>query len=166
MLFCCRRVSNVHVFITGRTGKTDRMQGFISRKDSYMDDNMDKENIPAMNGATSTIRRLGFVAAGIGLGSVFTYLLFKALGGRTDKSSRRHLPDHIVDDRGTGQEKAAHILRNLRDRAFEASDEKLALALGRPVEEVAAWNAGRELIDDDVVMKARGIAMNRGIHIE
>jgi hypothetical protein len=131
-----------------------------------MNDNMEKENLPAMNGATSTIRRFGFVAAGIGLGSVLAYLLFKALGGRTDRSLRRHLPDHIVDDRGTGQEKAAHILRNLRDRAFEASDEKLALALGRPVEEVTAWNAGRELIDDDAVMKARGIAMNRGIHIE
>jgi hypothetical protein len=162
MLFCCGRVSSVHVFITGRTGKTGRMRAFNSRKDSYMDNNIEKENLPAMN----TIRRFGFVAAGIGLGSVVAYLLFKALGGRSDRSLRRHLPDHIVDDRGTGQEKAAHILRNLRDRAFEASDEKLALALGRPVEEVAAWNAGRELIDDDVVMKARGIAMNRGVHIE
>jgi hypothetical protein len=31
---------------------------------------------------------------------------------------------------------------------------------------VAGWNAGRELIDDDVVMKARGIAMHRGVHVE
>jgi hypothetical protein len=58
------------------------------------------------------------------------------------------------------------MLRKLRDRAFEASDEKLALALGRPVEEVTAWNVGQELIDDDVVMKARGIAIHRGVHIE
>jgi hypothetical protein len=58
------------------------------------------------------------------------------------------------------------MLLNLRDRAFEFSDEKLALALGRPVEEIEAWNAGVEIIDDDVVMKARGIAMNRGVHIE
>ncbi|HEY2976203.1 MAG TPA: hypothetical protein VGJ48_27055 [Pyrinomonadaceae bacterium] len=84
---------NVHVFITGRTGKTDRMQGFNSRKDSYMNDNMEKENLPAMNGASSTIRRFGFAAAGIGLGSVLAYLLFKALGGRTDRSLRRHLPE-------------------------------------------------------------------------
>ncbi|MBA2527287.1 MAG: hypothetical protein H0V18_16130 [Pyrinomonadaceae bacterium] len=55
---------------------------------------------------------------------------------------------------------------NLRDRAFQASDERLALALGRPIEEVTAWNAGQEVIDDDVVMKARGIAMNRGVRIE
>ncbi len=134
-----------------------------------MENKIDKENQPAVIGATSGLRRLGIVAAGIGVGSVLAYLLSKALGalGKSqERSPTRHLPDHIVDDRGTGQEKAAKILRNLRDRAFEASDEKLALALGRPMEEVAAWNAGIELIDDDVVMKARGIAMNRGVHIE
>ncbi|MDQ3473261.1 MAG: hypothetical protein M3447_05940, partial [Acidobacteriota bacterium] len=75
-------------------------------------------------------------------------------------------PENIVDDRGTSQEKAARMLLKLRDRAFEASDEKLAVALGRPVEEIAGWNAGHELIDDDVVMKVRGIAMHRGVHIE
>jgi hypothetical protein len=74
--------------------------------------------------------------------------------------------DNIVDDRGTSQEKAARMLLKLRDRAFDASDEKLAVALGRPVEEVAGWSAADALIDDDVVMKARGIAMNRGVHIE
>ena len=76
------------------------------------------------------------------------------------------MPEKIVDDRGTTQQKAAKILRNLRDRAFEASDEKLALALGRPLDEVTAWNAGSEIIDDDVVMKARGIAMHRGVLVE
>ena len=58
------------------------------------------------------------------------------------------------------------MILNLRDRAFEASDEKLAVALGRPVEEIVGWNAGQKLIDDDVVMKVRGIAMHRGVHIE
>jgi hypothetical protein len=57
-------------------------------------------------------------------------------------------------------------MHNLRDRAFEASDEKLAIALGRPLAEVKAWSAGRGLIDDDVLMKARGIALNRGVRIE
>jgi hypothetical protein len=99
------------------------------------------------------------------LGSLLAYLFSKARGGR-GRSAGRQFPDHIVDDRGTGQEKAARILRNLRDRAFEASDEKLAVALGRPMNEVAAWHAGQEVIDDDVVMKARGIAMNRGVRIE
>jgi hypothetical protein len=129
-----------------------------------MNNKLDRQNQQALINGTSTFRRLGIVAAGIGLGSVVAYLLSKALGGRNE--SGRHFPDHIVDDRGTGQEKAARILRNLRDRAFEASDEKLALALGRPIEEIAGWHAGRELIDDDVVMKARGIAMHRGVHVE
>jgi hypothetical protein len=131
-----------------------------------MDDKMAKENSQDVIGGRRGLRLLGIVAAGIGLGSVLGYLLSKALGGGTERSLGRHFPDHIVDDRGTGQKKAARILRNLRDRAFEASDEKLALALGRPLEEVAGWNAGREIIDDDVVMKARGIAMHRGVHID
>ncbi len=107
--------------------------------------------------------RVGIFAAGIGLGSALVYLLAKALGGQAKQSGR---PENIVDDRGTGQEKAARMLLKLRDRAFDASDEKLAVALGRPVEEIVGWNAGDELIDDDVVMKVRGIAMHRGVHIE
>lgn len=117
-------------------------------------------------GNASRLRRLSLIVAGVGLGSALAYLLSRVLGGRKDVSPLRDFPDHIVDDRGTGQEKAAKILRKLRDRAFEASDEKLAVALGRPLEEVAAWNAGQQLIDDDVIMKARGIAMNRGVYIE
>lgn len=130
-----------------------------------MDNQIDTQNQQALINGSSRLRRMGIVAAGIGLGSVLTYLLSKALGGRTQRTERP-FADNIVDDRGTGQEKAAQILRNLRDRAFEASDEKLAVALGRPVEEVVGWNAGQELIDDDVVMKARGIAMHRGVHVE
>ena len=70
-----------------------------------------------------------------------------------------------VDDQGTDQSDAARILWLLRDRAFEGSNERLALALGRPKEEIDAWSEGSELIDSDVVMKARGIAMERGIDI-
>jgi hypothetical protein len=115
---------------------------------------------------SSRRRRVGLLIAGVGLGSALAYLLSRVLSGRTDAIPQRQFPDHIVDDRGTGQEKAAKIIRKLRDRAFEASDEKLALALGRPVEEIAAWNAGQQAIDDDVIMKARGIAMHRGVHVE
>ena len=122
-----------------------------------------KKNLRAFIGKPS---RLGLIVGGIGLGSAVAYLLSKARSGWKEGSRRRQFPDHIVDDRGTGQEKAAKILRKLRDRAFESSDERLALALGRPAEEVAAWSSGQQLIDDDVVMKARGIAMNRGVHVE
>jgi hypothetical protein len=115
---------------------------------------------------SSSFRWLGIVAAGIGLGAGLSYLLSRVLPHRERISAPTRFPNQPVDDRGTDQEQAARILRNLRDRAFQASDERLALALGRPTEEIAAWNMGQEVIDDDVVMKARGIAMHRGVRIE
>ena len=127
-----------------------------------MDYKSDEPNQEAIIKGRS-LRRLGIVAAGIGLGSVVAYLISKAFRGQARRPER---PEHIVDDRGTSQEKAARMLLKLRDRAFDASDEKLAVALGRPVEEVEGWTAANALIDDDVVMKARGIAMHRGVHIE
>ena len=75
--------------------------------------------------------------------------------------------DQAVDDRGTTQDEGRAILKRLRDQGFEASDEKLAVALGRPIEEVEAWTSeGAEPVDDDVIMKARGIAKERNIEIE
>lgn len=71
-----------------------------------------------------------------------------------------------VDDRGTNQTEGRALLRKLRDLGFDSSDQQLALALGRPIEEVEAWMGGAEPVDDDVVMKARGIATQRGLEIE
>jgi hypothetical protein len=71
-----------------------------------------------------------------------------------------------IDDRGTDQHEASEILKSVRDGAFESSDEKLALALGRPVEEIEAWTNGSGTIDGDVVMKARTLAMQRGVEIQ
>lgn len=74
-----------------------------------------------------------------------------------------------VDDRGTSEAGGREILKRLRDQGFEADDEKLAVALGRPVEEVQGWTAeggGDAAVDDDVIMKARGIAKERGIELE
>ncbi|MDT4955044.1 MAG: hypothetical protein QOJ02_3182 [Acidobacteriota bacterium] len=71
-----------------------------------------------------------------------------------------------VDDRGTNQAEGRALLKNLRDKGFDASDEKLSVALGRPVEEVTALMGEGEPVDDDIVMKARGIAKERGIEIE
>ena len=75
-------------------------------------------------------------------------------------------PDQAVDDRGTSPEAGRELLRRLRDQGFQASDEKLAVALGRPVEEVTAFIEGNEPVDDDLVMKVRGIAQQRGVTIE
>ena len=74
--------------------------------------------------------------------------------------------DNPVDDRGTDAAGGLALLRRLRDNGFESDDEKFAVALGRPVEEVSAWMAGAEPPDDDIIMKARGIAQERGIEIE
>ena len=74
--------------------------------------------------------------------------------------------DQQVDDKGTDQEQARQILTALRDRGFEGDNAKLAIALGRSTEQVEGLINGSETIDDDVVMKARGIALNRGIEVE
>ena len=79
---------------------------------------------------------------------------------------RETTTNEAVDDRGTDQAEGRAILKRLRDNGFESSDEKLAIALGRPIEEVQAWTGGAEPVDDDVIMKARGIAKERGIEIE
>ena len=74
--------------------------------------------------------------------------------------------DQEVDDKGTNQEEAQHMLEALRDQGFDSDNEKLAKALGRTIEQVDGMVKGAETIDDDVVMKARGIALHRGIKIE
>lgn len=122
-----------------------------------------------LNGLGRTLgsRWCGLLIGGVGVGAALYYLLGRGNpADREARARRRQLGENVVDDRGTTQDKASQILVNLRDRAFEASDERLALALGRPTEEVTAWQAGQELIDDDVIMKARGIAMHRGISVE
>ena len=73
---------------------------------------------------------------------------------------------HEIDDQGTDQIQASQILKQIRDDAFEASDEKLALALGRPTEEIEQWTHEGGLIDGDVVMKARALAIQRGLEVE
>jgi hypothetical protein len=71
-----------------------------------------------------------------------------------------------VDDKGTNQDEARHMLEALRDQGFDSDNEKFAKALGRSIEQVDAMINGAETIDDDAVMKARGIALHRGIPIE
>lgn len=71
-----------------------------------------------------------------------------------------------LDDQGTNQAEGRAIIKRLRDNAFDGSDEQLALALGRPVEEVEGWTGGAAPVDDDVLMKARGIAQERGVEVE
>jgi hypothetical protein len=74
--------------------------------------------------------------------------------------------DQQVDDKGTDQEQAQGMLTTLRDQGFDGDNQKLAIALGRSEEQVQNMISGAETIDDDIVMKARGISLNRGIEIE
>jgi hypothetical protein len=74
--------------------------------------------------------------------------------------------DQQVDDKGTDQEEAQRILTTLRDQGFDGDNGKLAVALGRSEAQMQAIITGAETIDDDVVMKARGIALNRGIDVQ
>jgi hypothetical protein len=83
-----------------------------------------------------------------------------------ERAEMENRSEQEVDDRGTTQAEGREILKRLRDNGFESSDEKLAVALGRPLEQVEAWTGGTEAVDDDVIMKARGIAKDRNIEIE
>lgn len=56
---------------------------------------------------------------------------------------------------------AAQLLTKLRNEVFEGSDSQLALALGRPLEEIEKWQRETEEIDEDGEMKIRGLAQER-----
>ena len=71
-----------------------------------------------------------------------------------------------VDDRGTSEGEGRELLIRLRDEGFKGDDENFAIALGRPLDEVTGMLSRGAAVDDDVVMKARGIAKERGFEIE
>jgi hypothetical protein len=84
----------------------------------------------------------------------------------TDEHKSGQATSQAVDDRGTSETEGRDLLTRLRDAGFQGNDEKFAVALGRPIEEVTQLLNGAATVDDDVVMKARGIAKERGIEIE
>lgn len=71
------------------------------------------------------------------------------------------IPEPEIDDCGTDQSKAARIMKKVRDEVFDASDEKLALELGRSTEEIAEWLQGEGTIDGDALMKVRALERER-----
>lgn len=71
-----------------------------------------------------------------------------------------------LDDRGTTAGHAAEMLQKML-AAFDGSKDKLAVALGRTEDEIShALSGNPEAFDDDLVMKMRGIAKERGIGLE
>ena len=81
-------------------------------------------------------------------------------------TQREPAAEQMLDDRGTGTREGLEFLKRLRDGGFDADNEKFALALGRPLEEIEAWMDGSQPPDDDIIMKARGIALQRGVAAE
>ena len=73
--------------------------------------------------------------------------------------------ENIVDDKGTNQNEARELLKNFCQNGFENNLDEAALVLGRPREELEDFLSGDEVIDDDLAMKIRGIAQERGITI-
>lgn len=74
--------------------------------------------------------------------------------------------EQIVDDQGTTQDQARQILEDLLVDGFEGDVDTTALALGRPSDEINQFLSEETEIDEDLVMKMRGIAQNRGIEVE
>ena len=74
--------------------------------------------------------------------------------------------ENLVDDQGTTQDEARKLLTNFLSNGFENDLDAGALVMGRPREEIEDFLNGDEMIDDDFVMKMRGIAQERDIEIE
>ncbi|HSU25830.1 MAG TPA: hypothetical protein VLI65_07610 [Pyrinomonadaceae bacterium] len=72
---------------------------------------------------------------------------------------------NIVDDQETSQADAQEMLKAFCRNGFEGDEEKAGLVLGRPASEIRDMVAGDVDIDDDLVMKMRGIAKERGFQL-
>jgi hypothetical protein len=71
-----------------------------------------------------------------------------------------------LDSDGTTAAAAAQMMQKLLNEGFERDVKLLAISLGRSQEEVEhALSGNAEAFDDDLVIKMRGIAKERGIEI-
>ena len=74
--------------------------------------------------------------------------------------------ENSVDSQGTGQAEARDMMNQLMSERFGGGGvEHLALVMGRPEDEIQRFMSGEEPIDDDFVMKMRGIAKERGVDL-
>lgn len=71
------------------------------------------------------------------------------------------LQTNSVDDLGTNQEQARKELKDLCEFWFDGSAANAAIALGREESEISALLLGTEDLDDDLVMKIRGLKQQR-----
>ncbi len=73
---------------------------------------------------------------------------------------------NTIDSKGTTSEAAEDLLANLLTDGFSDDVKSLALALGRDEDEIESMLDGAENIDEDLLMKIRGVARERGLKIE
>lgn len=64
------------------------------------------------------------------------------------------------EDFTVDEAESRRILQRLKTEVFDGDNEKVAIAMGRPVDEIDGWLSGAE-IDDDAQMKMHGIAKER-----
>lgn len=76
-------------------------------------------------------------------------------------------PNHnTLDERGTTSAEARALLQILRDKGFEGDNGKIAIGLGRTEEEIADILDDKGTFDDDLLIKVRALAQQRGVEIE
>jgi hypothetical protein len=75
------------------------------------------------------------------------------------------IENNIVNDAGTDQDDARELLRAFCDKGFDGDVERAAVALGRPASALRELMDGQSEIDEDLVMKLRGMSKERGIAV-
>ena len=85
-----------------------------------------------------------------------------------ESAQQRNAPSAIAVVDPAGDLLAFQRMDGVRPASAELAIEKARTAarLQRPTEEIEEWTSGSGIIDGDVVMKARGLAIQRGIEIE
>jgi plasmid maintenance system antidote protein VapI len=73
--------------------------------------------------------------------------------------------DNVTDLSQTSPEESREMLQAFCENGFDGSIEATALALGRDDDEIQELLTGENEVDDDLLMKIRGIAQQRHIDI-
>ena len=73
--------------------------------------------------------------------------------------------DDVTDLSRTSPEESREMLQAFCENGFDGSIEATALALGRDDDEIGEFLTGENEVDDDLLMKIRGIAEQRHIDI-
>ena len=75
------------------------------------------------------------------------------------------IEQNVVDDQGTDQSEARRMLNALCDNGFEGDMDAAGVVLGRTSGDLREMAAGDVEIDDDLAMKIRAVARERGIEL-